>query len=95
MNHKREMLEMLAQAGELITDGLSPEDVMESNLLNAWLQQVSSALKAAGMKEQSAMWDEVRKVQVKINKKIGLNVYTMSMRALVLGFLEGIEDDQS
>ena len=46
MNHKKEMLEMLAQAGELISDGLSPEDVIESNLLNAWLQQVSSALKA-------------------------------------------------
>jgi transposase-like protein len=95
MNHKKEMLEMLAQAGELISDGLSPEDVIESNLLNAWLQQVSSALKAAGMKEQSAMWEEVRKVQVKINKKIGLNVYTISMRALVLGFLGGLDDDET
>ena len=95
MNHKKEMLEMLAKAGELISESLSPEEVMESNLLNAWLQQVSSALRAAGMQEQAAMWDEVRKVQVTVNQKVSLNVYTMSMRALVLGFLGGLEEDDA
>jgi hypothetical protein len=93
MGHKKEMLEMLARAGELLSEGMTPEEVMESNLLNAWLQQVSSALKAAGMDEQLAMWEEVRKVEVTLNKKIGLNIYATSMRALVIGFLGGIDDE--
>ena len=93
MNHKKEMLEMLSRAGELLSDGMSPEEVMESNLFNAWLQQVASALKAAGMTEQWTMWAEVRKIQVKLDKKIGLNVYATSMRALLLGFLGGIEEN--
>lgn len=95
MNHRKEMLEMLAKAGELISESLSPEEVIDSNLLDAWLQQVSSALRAAGMQEQAAMWDEVRQVQVSVNKKISLSIYTLSMRALVLGFLGGLESDNA
>jgi hypothetical protein len=95
MNHKKTMLTLLAQAGELLSERMSPEEVMESNLLNAWLQQVASALKAAGMTDQFTMWDEVRRIQVTLNKKIGLDVYATSMRALLLGFLESVEDEDA
>ncbi len=93
MDHKKEMLEMLANAGEMLVEGMSAAEVIESNLLNAWLQQVSSALKAVGMSEQQAMWEEVRQVKVKLDKKIGLNVYATSMRALLLGFLDGVDTE--
>jgi hypothetical protein len=55
MSHKTEMVEMLVQAGQMLVDQVSPHEVMESNLLRAWLQQVASALAAVGMSEELAL----------------------------------------
>ena len=93
MNHKKQMVEMLVNAGEMLVEKLSPEQVMQSNLLKAWLQQVASALKAVGMQEELELWEEARKVEVKVDNEAGLAIYAMSMRAILLGLLHRIESD--
>jgi transposase-like protein len=87
MSHKTEMVEMLVQAGQMLVEQVSPHEVMESNLLRAWLQQVASALAAVGMSEELALWEEARKVEVNVTTEAELAIYMMSMRAILLGIL--------
>lgn len=87
MGHKIEMVELLVQAGQMLVEQVSPHEVLESNLLRAWLQQVASALAAVGMKEELALWEEARKVEVKVTTEAELAIYMMSMRAILLGIL--------
>jgi hypothetical protein len=91
VDRKVEMLEMLVQAGKMLVDQVPPEQVLESNLLHAWLQQVASALAAVGMKEELQLWEETRKVEVNVKSAAELSIYMMSMRAVLLGILGGVE----
>ena len=91
MDHRKAMLDLLVRAGEILSEQMSPDQVMQSNLLSAWLQQVASSLAAVGMKDELALWEEARKVQVKIDSEAGLKVYAMSMRAILLGLLHRLE----
>ncbi len=93
MNYQKQMLETLVKAGELLTDQVPPEQVIESNLLTAWLQQVTSALKAVGLTDGLTLWEEARKIQVKVDSPAMLSIYAMSMRAILLGLLYKIEKD--
>ena len=91
MSHKKEMLEMLARAGEMLSEQMPTVQVMQSNLLTAWLQQVASALAAVGLEDELEVWEEARKVQVKVDSETGLRIYAMSMRAILLGLLHKVE----
>lgn len=91
MNYREEMLEMLSKAGQMLIEKMSPQEARESNLLEAWLQQVASALKAVGMEEELALWEQVRKVNVRLDSEAGFTVYVTSMRAILLGFLSRID----
>ncbi len=91
MNYKQEMLDLLSKAGQMLIEKMSPQEARESNLLEAWLQQVSSALKAVRMEDELAMWEQVRQVTVKVDSEAGFTVYVTSMRAILLGFLSRIE----
>ncbi len=90
MNYQEEMLEMLSQAGQMLIDKMSPQEARESNLLEAWLQQVASALKAVGMEDELALWEQVRQVTVKLDSEAGFKIYVTSMRAILLGFLSRV-----
>lgn len=92
MSYREEMLEMLSKAGEMLVEKMSPQEARESNLLEAWLQQVASALKAVRMDEELALWEQVRHVTVKVDSEAGFTVYVTSMRAILLGFLSRIEN---
>ncbi len=91
MNHKQEMIEMLVEASKMLAEEVSPEDVFKSNLLRAWLQQVSSALSAVGMTEELALWEQTRQVEVNVTTPAELKIYMMSMRAVLLGILHKVE----
>ncbi len=91
MNHKQEMMEMLVEASKLLAEEMSPEDVLRSNLLRAWLQQVSSSLTAVGMKEELDLWEQTRRVEVNVSTPAELKIYMMSMRAVLLGILHKVE----
>lgn len=91
MNYREEMLEMLSKAGQMLIEKMSPQEARESNLLEAWLQQVASALKAVGMEDELALWEQVRKVNVRLDNEAGFTVYVTSMRAILLGFLSRVD----
>jgi len=91
MNHKQEMMEMLVEASKLLAEEMSPEDVLRSNLLRAWLQQVSSSLTAVGMKEELELWEQTRRVEVNVSTPAELKIYMMSMRAVLLGIMHKVE----
>ena len=91
MSHKQEMMEMLVEASKLLAEEMSPEDVLRSNLLRAWLQQVSSSLTAVGMKEELELWEQTRRVEVNVSTPAELKIYMMSMRAVLLGILHKVE----
>jgi hypothetical protein len=91
MNHKEEMMQMLVEASKLLAEEMSPEDVLRSNLLRAWLQQVSSSLTAVGMKEELDLWEQTRRVEVNVSTPAELKIYMMSMRAVLLGILHKVE----
>jgi len=91
MNHKEEMMQMLVEASKLLAEEMSPEDVLRSNLLRAWLQQVSSSLTAVGMKEELELWEQTRRVEVNVSTPAELKIYMMSMRAVLLGILHKVE----
>lgn len=91
MSHKQEMMEMLVEASKLLAEEMSPEDVLRSNLLRAWLQQVSSSLTAVGMKEELDLWEQTRRVEVNVSTPAELKIYMMSMRAVLLGIMHKVE----
>jgi hypothetical protein len=91
MNHKQQMMEMLVEASKLLAEEMSPEEVLRSNLLRAWLQQVSASLTAVGMKEELDLWEQTRKVEVNVSTPAELKIYMMSMRAVLLGILHKVE----
>ena len=91
MSHKQEMMEMLVEASKLLAEEMSPEDVLRSNLLRAWLQQVSSSLTAVGMKEELELWEQTRRVEVNVSTPAELKIYMMSMRAVLLGIMHKVE----
>ena len=91
MSRKEEMMEMLVEASKLLAEEMSPEDVFKSNLLSAWLQQVSSALSAVGMTDELDLWEQTRKVEVNVSTAAELKIYMMSMRAVLLGILHKVE----
>jgi hypothetical protein len=91
MSHKQEMMEMLVEASKLLAEEMSPEEVLRSNLLRAWLQQVSSSLTAVGMKEELELWEQTRRVEVNVSTPAELKIYMMSMRAVLLGILHKVE----
>ena len=93
MSRKEEMMEMLVDASKLLAEEMSPEDVIKSNLLSAWLQQVSSALSAVGMTDELDLWEQTRKVEVNVSTPAELKIYMMSMRAVLLGILHKVETD--
>ena len=91
MSHKQEMMEMLVEASKLLAEEMSPEEVLRSNLLRAWLQQVSSSLTAVGMKEELELWEQTRRVEVNVSTPAELKIYMMSMRAVLLGIMHKVE----
>lgn len=91
MSRKQEMVEMLVDASKLLAEQMSPEEVLESNLLRAWLQQVSAALSAVGMQEELELWEQTRQVEVSVSTSAELRIYMMSMRAVLLGILHRVE----
>ena len=93
MSRKQEIVEMLLEASRLLAEEMKPEDVIKSNLLGAWQQQVSSALTAAGMTEELAVWDMARKVEVNVSTPAELRIYVMTIRAVMLGILHRVESD--
>ena len=93
MSHKQEMVEMLVDASKLLAEQMSPEEVLESNLLHAWLQQVSAALSAVGMKQELELWEQTRQVEVNVSTSAELRIYMMSMRAVLLGILHRVETE--
>ncbi len=93
MSRNQEMIDLLIEAGKLLAEKVSPEDVLKSNLLGAWLQQVSSSLSAVGMKEELDLWEQTRQVEVNVSTAAELRIYMMSMRAVLLGILHQVETD--
>jgi hypothetical protein len=91
VSRKQEIVEMLVEASKLLAEEMSPEDVLKSNLLSAWQQQVSSALSAAGMKEEMEVWEMARKVEVNVSTPAELKIYLMTIRAVLLGILHKVE----
>jgi hypothetical protein len=91
MSRKQEMIEMLVEASKLLAEEMSPDDVLKSNLLKAWLQQVSSSLSAVGMQEELDLWERTRQVEVNVTTSAELRIYMMSMRAVLLGILHRVE----
>lgn len=91
MSRRAEMMEMLVEASKLLAEEMSPEDVIKSNLLKAWLQQVSSSLSAVGMQEELELWERTRQVEVNVTTPAELRIYMMSMRAVLLGILDKVE----
>ncbi len=91
MDRKQEMMEMLVEASKLLAEQMSPEEVLKSNLLRAWLQQVSSSLTAVGMKQELDLWEQTRQVEVNVTTPAELKIYMMSMRAVLLGILHKVE----
>lgn len=91
MSRKQEIVEMLLEASRLLAEEIEPEDVIKSNLLSAWQQQVSSALSAAGMTEELNIWDMARKVEVNVTTPVELKIYVMTIRAVMLGILHRVE----
>jgi hypothetical protein len=87
------MIDLLIEASKLLADEMSPEEVLKSNLLGAWLQQVSSALSAVDMVEELDLWEQTRQVEVNVSTAAELRIYMMSMRAVLLGILHQIETD--
>lgn len=93
MSRKQEMMDLLIEAGKLLAEEMSPEDVLRSNLLGAWLQQVSSSLLAVGMTEELNLWEQTRQVEVNVSTAAELRIYMMSMRAVLFGILHQVETD--
>jgi hypothetical protein len=93
MNRKVEMIKMLVQAGQMLVEQVPPEQVLQSNLLRAWLQQVASALAAVDMQNELDLWEETRKVEVQVNTEAELSIYMLSMRAVLLGILHKVETE--
>lgn len=91
MSRKQEMMDLLIEAGKLLAEEMSPEDVLRSNLLGAWLQQVSSSLLAVGMTEELNLWEQTRQVEVNVSTAAELRIYMMSMRAVLFGILHQVE----
>jgi hypothetical protein len=91
MSRKQEIVEMLVEASRLLAEEMSPEDLIKSNLLAAWQQQVSSALSAAGMTEELEVWDLARQIEVHVSTPAELKIYLMTIRAVLLGILHKVE----
>ena len=91
MSRKQEIVEMLLEASRLLAEEMDPQDVIKSNLLSAWQQQVSSALYAAGMTDELDVWEMARKVEVNITTPAELRIYVMTIRAVMLGILHRVE----
>ncbi len=94
MSRKQEMMDLLIEAGKLLAEEMSPEDVLRSNLLGAWLQQVSSSLLAVGMTEELDLWEQTRQVEVNVSTAAELRIYMMSMRADLFGIQHQVETDR-
>jgi hypothetical protein len=93
MSRKQQMVEMLVEASKLLAEQMSPEEVLKSNLLSAWLQQVSASLSAVGMKPELDLWEQTRQVEVNVSTPAELKIYMMSMRAVLLGILHRVETE--
>lgn len=93
MSRKQEMMDLLIEAGKLLAEEMSPDDVLRSNLLGAWLQQVSASLLAVGMTEELDLWERTRQVEVNVSTAAELRIYMMSMRAVLFGILHQVETD--
>jgi hypothetical protein len=91
MSHKVEMLNLLVQAGQMLSEQVSSQEVLRSNLGRAWVQQVGSALAAIGMERESALWQDARRLEVTLTSEEELSIYLMSMRAILLGMLHRAE----
>jgi hypothetical protein len=94
MNRKREMLESLLAAHDLMMNGVSPEELAKSGLFTAWLQQVASALLVTNMELERQIWETVRGHKVTLHERTSLEAYGMGMRALLLGVLHNIEAEE-
>jgi hypothetical protein len=91
MNRKREMLETLLDAYDLMMNGVSSEELAQSGLFVAWMQQVSSAMILTNMELERQIWENVRAIKVSLHEREALEAYGMGMRALVLGLLHTVE----
>ena len=52
---------------------------------------MASALSAIGMEQESALWQEARRLEITLTSEEELSIYLMSMRAILLGMLHRAE----
>ena len=70
---------------------MPPEQVLESNLPGARVQQVASALAAVGMTDELGLSEEAKGIEVKVRSRAELSTYVRSMRAVLIGLQQGAE----
>ena len=94
MGRKVEVLESLVTGYDLMMEGMPTEQVMQSGLFSAWLDQVQSTLTVGGMELDRQMWEAVRSVQVSLDTPKAVEAYGAGMRAILLGMLHYAEEGQ-
>ena len=92
MSRRVEMLESLIKSYDLMMEGVSAEELAQSGLFSAWLQQVSSALMITGMEIERQIWEDVRSIKVSLHERKSLEAYGTGMRAILLGILDSVEE---
>ena len=92
MSRKVEMLEDLVKAYDLMMQGVSADELAQSGLFSAWLQQVGSSLMITSMEIERQIWEDVRSIKVSLHERKSLEAYGTGMRAILLGILDNVEE---
>lgn len=95
MSRKLQMINALIGAYDKIMNKVSPEELAQSGLFAVWLKQVASALLVANMELERQVWDEVRATKVSLHEREALEAYGLGMRAILLGILDGLEQESN
>ena len=95
MSRKVQMINALIGAYDKIINDVSEEELAQSGLFAVWLKQVASALLVANMELERQVWDEVRATKVSLHERKALEAYGIGMRAILLGVLDGLEQESN
>ena len=87
------MVTALIEAYDKSMNDVSEEELAQSGLFGVWLRQVASALLVANMELERQVWDEVRATKVSLHERKALEAYGIGMRAILLGVLDGLEQE--
>jgi len=91
MDKRSEMLDSLIEAYDLMTSGMPPDELDESGLMDAWVDQVTAALAASGMELERQIWAYAKTLRIASTGRVGFKVYSAGMRAILLGMLHNAQ----